>query len=83
MFETDRVYIVELETCYEGDFFRSPLVVFPDEKSTIAFLNSHTPTDFAVDQADFIVSILPFGDPYGVYDPSPELESAVDAANDR
>lgn len=79
MFETDRVYIVGIEDNY-SDY---PLVVFPDEKSTIAFLNNHTPADYTANRADFTLHIYPFGDPNGYYDASPELESAVYAANDR
>lgn len=87
--KTDRVYVIGIEYCYHASTGKAAydnynLVIFPDEESTIAFLNNHKVDEFtSQDRADFTVSILPFGDPDGYYDASPELEAAVDAANSR
>ena len=82
---TDRVYIVGIEYVWKGSIEDFNVCVFANEADTIEFLNNHTADEFTANPSpDFIVNIFPFGDnPYAYFDPSPALEAAVEAANNR
>lgn len=81
---TDRVYIVGIEYVWNGSIEDFNVCVFANEEDVINFLNNHTADEFTANPSpDFIVDIRPFGDPYVYFDPSPALEAAVEAANNR